>query len=80
MFWAFANHIPFVVCDLKFQEMLVNLQTQIAYSRARKVSSVKKLKMLRISCVPSSESIHLPKIGAKKIVQKCTFSCNIWAQ
>jgi hypothetical protein len=34
MFWAFANHIPFVVCDLKFHEMLVNLRTQV-YTRAK---------------------------------------------
>jgi hypothetical protein len=34
MFWAFANHIPFVVCDLKFHEMLVNLQAQV-YTRAK---------------------------------------------
>lgn len=23
--------------------------------------------------MPSSEGIHLPKIGAKKMIQKCTF-------
>ena len=25
--------------------------------------------------MPSFESIHLPKIGAKKMIQKCTFPC-----
>ena len=37
MFWAFANHIPLVVCDLKISRMLPKLQTRIGSMKTRKV-------------------------------------------
>ena len=56
--------------------MLVKLHKEQAAPKARNFL----LTIWRTSHIPSFESIHLPKIGAKKMIQKRTFPCKKWGR